>query len=140
MKKQSYEDYKYVMVDTSYMYLGAKYTYDELVENEDVPFKLRIVLERYILPEVSGDTTLESHFYNLTRDLAYKTYKQLKIKLKVSRRVTKKNLFGKTTGKYITENVTLDDFMKLSEEEKKENEVLIQEVVFSKLRLLSFAV
>ncbi len=136
MKIQSYEDYKYVMVDTSYIYLGAKYTYGELIENEDVAFKLRTIFERYIMPELSGDTTLEAHFRGISKDLAYKTYKQLKIKLKVSRPVVQKNLFGKTSKKYITENVPLDKFLEM----KLDGEILVQEIVFSKLALMSFAV
>lgn len=138
MKIQSYEDYKYVMVDTSYIYLGAKYTYGELVENEDVLFKLRTIFERYIMPEVTGDTTLENHFQQMSQDLAFKTYKQLKIKLKISRPMEKKNIFGKTTQRYITETVPVVDYVKMSEEEK--NGILIQEIVFSKLALMSFAV
>lgn len=136
MKIQSYEDYKYVMVDTSYIYLGAKYTYGELLENEDVAFKLRTIFERYIMPETSGDTTLESHFMNISKDLDYKTYKQLKVKLKVSKPVEKKNIFGKTSKVYVSENVTIDKFLEM----RQDGEILIQEIVFSKLALMSFAV
>ena len=138
MKIQSYEDYKYVMVDTSFIYLGAKYTYGELIENEDVAFKLRTIFERYIIPEVNGDTTLENHFRHMSQDLAFKTYKQLKIKLKISRPSEKKNLFGKTTRRYIIETIPVAEFVKLGEEEKKD--IMIQEVVFGKLALMSFAV
>ena len=136
MKTQSYEDYKYVMVDTSYIYLGAKYTYGELIENEDVAFKLRTIFERYIMPELSGDTMLADHFMGISKNLAYKTYKQLKIKLKVSRPVMKKSIFGKTSKIYVSENVTLDKFLEL----RGDGEILIQEIVFSKLALMSFAV
>ena len=138
MKIQRYEDYKYVMADTSYLYLGARYTYGELIENEDVPFKLRTIFERYIMPEVSGDTTLEKHFYQMPQDLAFKTYKQLKIKLKISRPDEKKNLFGKVTRKYIIETIPMADYVKLSPEEKEG--IVIQEVVFGKLSLMAFAV
>ncbi len=136
MKIQSYEDFKYVMADTSYIYLGAKYTYGELLENEDVAFKLRTIFERYIMPELSGDTTLEEHFLHMEKELAYKTYMQLKIKLKVSRQVEKKGIFGKTSKKYISENVPLDKFMDM----RQEGELFVQEVVFGKLALMSFAV
>lgn len=136
MKMQSYEDFKYVMVDTSYIYLGAKYTYGELLENEDVAFKLRTIFERYIMPELSGDTTLEEHFLHMEKDFAYKTYMQLKIKLKISRQVEQKSIFGKTSKKYVTENVSLDKFLEL----RSDCELLVQEVVFGKLALMSFAV
>lgn len=136
MKMQSYEDFKYVMVDTSYIYLGAKYTYGELLENEDVAFKLRTIFERYIMPELSGDTTLEEHFMHMEKDFSYRTYMQLKIKLKISRPVEKKNILGKITKSYITENVALDKFLEM----RRDGELLVQEVVFGKLALMSFAV
>ena len=138
MKIQKYEDYKYVMADTSYLYLGAKYTYGELIENEDVPFKLRTIFERYIMPQVSGDATLEAHFKTMPRDLAFKTYKQLKIKLKISRPKEKKNLFGKVTARYITETIPVAEYMEMTGEEK--DALVVQEVVFGKLALMSFAV
>lgn len=136
MKMQSYEDFKYVMVDTSYIYLGAKYTYGELLENEDVAFKLRTIFERYIMPELSGDTTLEEHFMHMEKDFSYKTYMQLKIKLKISRPVEKKSIFGRISQSYITENVALDKFLEM----RRDGEILVQEVVFGKLALMSFAV
>ena len=95
MMKQSYEDYKYVMLDTAFLYLGAKYNYGEIIENEDIPFKFRAIIEHYILPEMDAETTLESHFYFMDKkEFSYKTYQQLKIKVKVSRLVTKRSFFG----------------------------------------------
>ena len=79
MMKQSYEDYKYVMLDTAFLYLGAKYNYGEIIENEDIPFKFRAIIEHYILPEMDAETTLESHFYFMEKkEFSYKTYQQLK--------------------------------------------------------------
>ena len=138
MKIQKYEDYKYVMADTSFVYLGAKYTYGELIENEDVPFKLRTILERYIMPETDGNTTLEEHFPRMTQDLAFKTYRQLKVKLKINRPVEKKSLLGKVTRRYITETIPVEAYVKLGPEEKVG--IVIQEVVFGKLTLMTFAV
>lgn len=45
MNKQQYEDYKYVMQDTYQIYLGSKYTFGEIVENEEIPFKFRLLVE-----------------------------------------------------------------------------------------------
>ena len=79
-------DYKYVMQDVSSVYVGEKYTYDELVEGEDIPFKLKTLVNHYIKPELSGeDLSLESHFYYMEpRGFAYQTYLQLKTKVKFS--------------------------------------------------------
>lgn len=96
LQKQSYEDYKYVMVDTGNVYLGAKYSYGELLQNEDVPFKIRAIVERYILPQSDSETTLESEFYYMTQDsFTYRTCRQLKIKLKCNRIIEKKGFFSR---------------------------------------------
>ena len=51
MQKTIYEDYKYSMQDTSRIYIGCKYTFGELLEEDEVSFKFRMLVERYILPE-----------------------------------------------------------------------------------------
>ena len=139
--KQVYEDYKYVMQDTGYLYLGAKYTYGELMEHEMVPFKFATVLERYIIPDMGIETTLESHFYYMKPgDFTYKTFLQLKAKVKISRLVTKKKWFGKTEQVFRTEILTLQSFAQMSPEQKEQENMFIQEIVISKLGLFSFIV
>lgn len=136
LDKQGYEDYKYVMVDTGNVYLGAKYSYGELIQNEEVPFKIRTIVERYILPEADPETTLESDFYYMTADsFAYRTYRQLKIRIKYSRLVEKK---GKKS--YKTELMSLEDFVKLSPAQKQSQGVLVQEIVVNKLAMMVFTV
>ncbi len=79
-----YEDFKYVLQDTGNIYLGAQFSYEELLEQEMVPFKLKAILTHYILKEAAPDTTLESQFYYLTGgSFLYETFKQLKIRVKV---------------------------------------------------------
>lgn len=141
MNQQGYEDYKYVMLDTAFLYLGAKYSYGELVENEDVPFKMRAALERYILPEMDPETTLESHFYHMdSKEFSYKTYHQLKIKVKVSRLVEKKGFFGlgKVKRVYTSELIPLEKFVAMTKSQKEHDGILIQEIVISKLALMGF--
>lgn len=46
-----YEDFKYVLQDTGNIYLGAQFSYEELLEQEMVPFKLKAILTHYILKE-----------------------------------------------------------------------------------------
>ena len=55
-------DFKYILQDISNIYVGARSTYGELAENEDLPHKLREVIVRIILSEVAGDTTPEIIF------------------------------------------------------------------------------
>ncbi len=141
MSQQRYEDFKYVMLDTAFLYLGAKYSYAELIENEEVPFKLRSVFERYIIPEMDPETTLESHFYHMeSKEFSYKTYRQLKIKIKVSRLVEKKGFLGlgKPKRVYVSEIIPLDKFVAIPKAQKERDGFLIQEIVISKLALMGF--
>lgn len=141
MMKQVYEDYKYVMMDTGYLYIGSKYTYGELMEQENVPFKLLTVIERYILPDMGPDTTLEGHLYYMkAEDFTCRTLMQLKAKVKINRLTIKKNIFGKKERIYKTEVVQLLDFVKMTPDEKEREGVFIQELVISKMGLMTFIV
>ncbi len=143
LQKQSYEDYKYVLLDTGNIYLGAKYSYGELLKNEDVPFKIRAIVERYILPETDPDTTLESDFYYMTSgSFSYRTYRQLKIKIKCSRLVEKKSFFfgKKRKWVYVTELIGLEDFAGMSPAEKQAQGIMVQEIVVNKLAMMVFTV
>lgn len=141
MMKQSYEDYKYVMLDTSYLYIGAKYTYGELMEHETLPFKFKTLIERYLIPDMGADTTLESHFYYMQPgDFTYRTLMQVKTKVKVSRLMVKKSLFGKKERVYRTQILPLQEFAKMTPEEKEKDGIFIQEIVISKLALIAFVI
>lgn len=143
MVKQFYEDYKYVMTDTAFLYLGAKYSYGEVFENDDVPFKFRTIVERYIIPEIGVETTLESDLYYMQeKDFTFRTYRQLKAKVKVSRLVTKKRFFGlgKPERRYETVILPLAEFANMSKEEKERDGIFVQELVINKLALMAFTV
>ena len=51
-------DFKYVMHDLTNIYIGAKHTYNELLVLEEVPFKLKTLISRFFVREVSGDTKI----------------------------------------------------------------------------------
>lgn len=143
MTKQTYEDYKYIMMDTGFLYLGAKYSYQEIMENEEIPFKFRTIVERYMIPEIGGETTLESDLYYMQeKDFTYRTYMQLKAKVKVSRLVMKKPFLGmgKEKRMYQTVMIPVAEFAKMSKAEKERDGIFIQELVINKLSLMSFTV
>lgn len=141
MKTQTYEDYKYVMQDTGSLYLGSKYSYGELLESDMVPFKFQTLVERYIVPDMGLETTLESHLYHMqTGEFTYRTLLQLKAKVKVSRLSVKKGLFGKQEKLYRTEIIPLQEFVKMTPQEKEREGIFIQELVISKLGLMTFMV
>ena len=136
----AYEAGKYTMQTISYVYIGAKFTYEELLANEDINFKFKAIVERYILPESTLDTTLESELYFLQEGtFIYKTYQQLRLSIKVSVLREKKHLFRKSTREYTEENWKLKDLVSMSAEEKEKAGVVIQELILSKTALLGFA-
>lgn len=138
--KKTYEDYKYVLQDAGSLSLGAKYSYRDLMQEEDVPFKFKVIAERYLSKDLDPSTTLESQIYYLTKEgFAYECFRQLKTKVKFSMRKEKKGLFDKKGKSYTTELMPLKNFVEKSVTWKKEQEILIQEIVVSKLALMTFS-
>lgn len=134
-------DFKYYMQDTSRLYFGARYSYAELMEHEMVPFKFKSIVEHYIMKDTQPDTTLESQFYYMTPEMfSYKTYGQLKTKVKVCLLVEKKSLFGNPGMVYRNKVFALDEFVGMNLAQKKKYGVKIQEIVLSKLAMMSFSV
>ena len=136
-----YEDFKYVLQDTGNIYLGARFSYEELLEHEMVPFKLKTILTHYVLKEASPDTTLESQFYYLEKDtFLYETFKQLKVRVKVQKQVEKKGLSGKTKIEYREEIIPMQELTEINLARKKASGILIREIIISKLGLMTFSV
>ena len=141
MTQYQYDDFKYFMQDVSSLYLGAYYNYVELMENEMVPFKLKSIIEHYIMKDTQADTTLESQFYYMTEEeFSYRTYMQLKTKVKVCMYVEKKSLFGKKKLVYQSVVMPLAEFVKMNLAQKKTYSVKVQEIIISKLSMMAFSV
>lgn len=137
MQKKTYEDYKYSMQDTGRLYVGSKYTMGELLEAEDILFKFRMIVERYILPESNLEDTLETHLYYLEKGkFLVQTYKHMKARVKVNIIEEKKTLLGKKKKEYVTKNLTIDELVEMPVEEKEKKGLVIQELSVSKLALL----
>lgn len=136
-----YEDFKYVIQDTGSIYLGARFSFEELMEQEMVPFKLKAILTHYILKEASPETTLESQFYYLEKGtFLYETFKQLKIRVKIQRQVERKTLFGKTKAEYKEEILSLQELAEMNLARKKACGVMVREIIISKLGMMTFSV
>ena len=100
MQKTVYENYKYSLQDTAKVYIGAKYTFAELLEQDDVAFKFRLIVERYILAEkeVDPEDTLETHLYYLKPDsFLVKIYDRIKARVKINIIEEKKGIFGSSS-------------------------------------------
>lgn len=133
-------DFKYVMMDMGNIYLGAKFSYEELLEEEMTPFKLKAVIRQYILKETSGNTTLESQFYYLEEGtFLYEIFNQLKVKVKINIRTEKKSLSGKAAYRYEEKILKLKELTEINLAKKKSSGVIVREIVVSKLGLMTFS-
>lgn len=134
-------DFKYFMQDTGSIYLGARFSYAEILEQEMISFKYKSIVEHYILKDTDPETTLESQLYYMTPDqFSYKTYLQLKARVKVSVLAQKKNLFGREKVVYENKVVKLEDIAGMNLAQKKKNGMIIHELILSKLALMGFNV
>ena len=134
-------DFKYVMIDTGNVYLGARFTFGELMGQELVPFKLKTIIRRYLLPETTEDTSLESQFYYLEKDtVLFETFKQLRIRVKVNVQEEKKTLFGKKVFQYREKILSLNELTDTNLARKKATGMIIREIIISKLGLMTFSV
>lgn len=142
-KEGAHEDksFQYVMQDTSYIYLGARYSYQELLQEEQLAFKIKTIFSQYILKEIDAGTTLESHFYYMDPEsLACKTYQELKTRIKVSIPVRKKTWTGKEKLVYKDRIYTVCELAAMHLAGKKQSGMIIREIILSKLGLLTFTV
>lgn len=134
-----YEDFKYCMQDVSTVYVGCKYTMDEILADESIPFKFQLVVERYILPKSDPEDTLETHLYYLEeKSFLVKIYRQLKAKVKVNYIEEKKHMGGKVTKEYATKTMSVEQLAHLSVQEKEKMGLMVQELAVSKLALMGF--
>ncbi len=134
-------DFKYVLQDATTLYIGARFTYQELMENDNATFKLKTVISHYILKDTPPDVSIEQHFYTLTpAQSAYETYLQLKVRVKVLEKVEKKSLFGKPKQVYREKTYPLADFAALDPAWKERTELMVREIIISKLALMAFSV
>lgn len=137
MQKKTYEDYKYSMQDTGRLYVGSKYTIGELLEDEDILFKFRMIVESYILPEADREDTLETHLYYLEKGkFLVQTYKHMKARIKVNIIEEKTGLLGKRKKEYVTRNLTIEELVEMPVAEKEKKGLVIQELSVSKLALM----
>ena len=137
MQKTVYEDFKYSMQDTGRIYVGSRYTFRELLEAEDIPFKFRLIMDKYILPEADREDTLETHLYYLSPDsFLVKIYQQMKARVKVNVIEEKKTLLGKRKKQYVTRQLSVEELAAIPPARKESQGLVVQELSVSKLALL----
>lgn len=136
-----YQDYRYIIQDTGTLFVGAKFTFGDIAKEEEIPFKFRSIIMRHAFPEVDKEDTFESVFYYMKQEgYLYEMFLQLRTKVKVSQLTKVKRMFGRTEEVYKEHIYKLSELAAISAEEKQRRGILIQEVQYSKLAIMTFSV
>lgn len=123
------KDFKYVIQDFSSTQIGSRFTFEEMLMDDRVPFKFQSILRLYILKDVEASVEIGKHILSVSsEDFSYQVYNQLKIKIRFC--VPYKDKFKVVQKKFI-------DFKTYSDEHWDENHV-IQDITISNLALIAF--
>lgn len=126
-------DYKHIVQDPTNAYIGARLTYGELMDIDDVPFKLKTIFSHYILKEVDRDTTIENHiFYIKPEDESYLVYKRIKAKFGMY-------VFDEKKKSYIRKEYKIEEIVKDEYLHEHMDTIFVEEMHIYKLNLLSMS-
>ncbi len=129
-------DFKYIMQDVGSLYIGAKMTYAEMLSWEEVPFKWKAIVNRYLMKENNRDETLPETLCKLD-DALFDTevLKQLKFKIKAG-------AYEEKHGKRIYRSRTyhLAEFRDRAKDANLWEDLYPEEIVISKLALMAIPV
>lgn len=133
-------DFKYVVQSFGDFYIGARWTYGEMLVNDDMPFKWKAIVRHYLLKDVAPDTTMENHIFFMTeQDFSYETLKELKAKFKMSVWIPARA--GKRRGgHYESREYKIEEIVKSRELHAQMDTIVVEELRLSKLALMTFAV
>lgn len=125
------KDYKHIIQDVTNLYIGGKLTYGELMDRDEIPFKFKTILSRYILKEVAADTTIENHIFFLKpEDVSYMIFKRMKIKFSLY-------VFDEAAGKYKRKELKTDEIVGNEYLHDNMNTIFVEEMHIYKINLLS---
>ncbi len=123
-------DYKHVVQDVTNLYIGAKLTYGEMLDIDEIPFKFKIILSRYILKEMSRETSIENHiFFMKKEDMSYMIYKKLKAKFRLY-------VFDDKKESYIAHDLKIDEIVDDEYLHENMNTIFVDEMHISKINML----
>ena len=122
-------EFKAVIQDMTHVYLGAQMSARELTGYEDVPFKVKAIVNKYFYSDETADDKICDILARVSKDdFKYQVLKQLKIKFKVG-------IYNEKNA-YKSKTYTLDEFLDVH---TSSQEVFDEEIVFNKLALLAFS-
>ena len=163
MKDTIDRSFKYAMQDTNRIYIGGRMTYEEMISWEEVPFKIKKIVNKDFLPDAaSPEWTFAEHFKHISdKSFLYQILNTLKTKVKVDYPVTKIKA-GKEQTSFKSRVCTIEEYLNFIHsldssmssggeteiiipkgmedlDRERLSEVVTEEISFSKLAVLFYA-
>jgi hypothetical protein len=141
--------FKYAMMDTNRVYIGGRMTYSEMITWEEVPFKIKAIVNNHLLKDAGNpDLTMAEHFKNLPDDsFVLQILKTLKTRIKVDIPQAKGKNPTKDNVTYKSSLLKIEEYLRfvrnhegyLTLPDGTEVEPVTEEISFSKLAVLVFS-
>ena len=133
------QDYKHVMQDMTNIYLGGQNTYGELMDKDEVPFKLKTIFAHYMLKEVAPDTTLENHLFFMDKNsMSYFVLKKMKAHFLLN--VFYEDGHGKNKPGYHIDEFTIDEILDNKDLMDNKDCTFLTEIRIKKLNMLGVTI
>ena len=131
------DDFKYVIQDTGSVYFGRELTYTEMMKRDDVPFKMKAIINVHIAKDTDLNKKMSEHILAIDTDsFTYSIFEQLKLSVRVCYQTEGKNIFGRKKEKWVHKICTIKQFCTEYREAVKEQKVMIEDISVSKLALM----
>ncbi len=127
-------DYKHIIQDLTNIYIGGRLSYKEMMDMDDIPFKLKTVFAHFMLKEVGPETRLTDHLFYMEKDsLSYMVYKKLRCKFVLN--VFYEDGHGRNEPGYRVDEFLIDDILDNEDIMANKDITFLNEIRISKLRL-----
>ncbi len=125
-------DFKHVIQETYHVYIGASMTYQEAIENDEVPFKFKAAVHNFVFGEADREGTIREHLMNLKPgDSSMLLFKQIKLKMTVN------SVKPDASGRYTHKTIDVNEYVTNPVYSEHRDDWFIEEIVISKLSLLT---
>ena len=128
--------YKYVLQDFTNVYIGALFTFEELIASDDCPVRFKDFVIRVICKDGDRNMTISERLLEIKEnDEVYSQLQKLKLKIKVTHLLKSLDKHGNEKNTYETKELSIEDFVKDDYVHDEPGEFLIQEISFKKRHL-----
>ena len=128
--------YKYVLQDFTNVYIGALFTFEELIASDDCPVRFKDFVIRVICKDGGKERSVSDMLLELSEDSEiFGPLEKLKLKIKVTHLLKSLDKHGNEKDTYETKELSVKEFVDDDYIHDVPEEFLIQEISFKKRHL-----